>query len=237
MLDRQDILPTEDVAFLQAYEWMYNTKDRSRVSVEKKCKKWKPYSSIAARYLYRALDMGLTKNEFHLYKQKVGGIMHFPNEIMIYEILICSMPEEEFKRRWEKWKNKWYEYSEQMGRSAEETEEVVNNIMATEYPRNVWKYNQIVGFVEIAIGPRDIAFNVQKTLDKRIQAVGKTKHYIQDMMTNGMHFSFNSMTNAEIVAKVDIYLDSIEKEITKPFCLYRDTYNNTKNHIDFKGVV
>lgn len=68
MLDRQDILPTEDVAFLQAYEWMYNTKDRSRVSVEKKCKKWKPYSSIAARYLYRALDMGLTKNEFHLYK-------------------------------------------------------------------------------------------------------------------------------------------------------------------------
>ena len=109
--------------------------------------------------------------------------------------------------------------------------------MATEYPRNVWKYNQIVGFVEIAIGPRDIAFNVQKTLDKRIQAVGKTKHYIQDMMTNGMHFSFNSMTNAEIVAKVDIYLDSIEKEITKPFCLYRDTYNNTKNHIDFKGVV
>ena len=30
--------------------------------------KWKPYSSIAARYLYYALDMGMTKEEFHLHK-------------------------------------------------------------------------------------------------------------------------------------------------------------------------
>lgn len=68
VLDRPDILPTEDVAFLQAYEWLYKTKDRSKESVEKRCKKWKPYSSVAARYLYRALDSGLTKEEFHLYK-------------------------------------------------------------------------------------------------------------------------------------------------------------------------
>ena len=68
VLDRQDILPTEDVAFLQAYEWLYKTTDRSSTSIINKCKKWKPYSSIAARYLYRALDSGLTKTEFHLYK-------------------------------------------------------------------------------------------------------------------------------------------------------------------------
>ena len=37
-------------------------------NVLNKCKKWKPYSSIAARYLYRALDAGLTKEEFHLFK-------------------------------------------------------------------------------------------------------------------------------------------------------------------------
>lgn len=68
VLDRQDILPTEDVAFLQSYKWMYKTDDVSKHSVLKKCKKWSPYSSIAARYLYRALDMGFTKEEFHLYK-------------------------------------------------------------------------------------------------------------------------------------------------------------------------
>ena len=67
-LDRQDILPFEDVAFLQSYCWMYKTDDRSKDSVIKKCKKWKPYSSIAARYLYRALDMGFTKEKFRLQK-------------------------------------------------------------------------------------------------------------------------------------------------------------------------
>lgn len=71
VLNRQDILPYEDMAFLQSYEWLYKTKNRSKESIEKRCKKWKPYSSIAARYLYRALDLGLTKNEFHLYMQEV----------------------------------------------------------------------------------------------------------------------------------------------------------------------
>lgn len=68
VLDRQDILPSEDIAFIQAYEWMYKTTDRSKESIEKRCTKWKPYSSIAARYLYRALDAGFTKKEFHLFK-------------------------------------------------------------------------------------------------------------------------------------------------------------------------
>ncbi|MCC8014242.1 MAG: hypothetical protein LIO87_03520 [Eubacterium sp.] len=68
VLDCPDVLPVEDAAFLQAYKWLYKTEDCSEKSVYKKCKKWKPYSSIAARYLYRALDMGYTKKEFHLFK-------------------------------------------------------------------------------------------------------------------------------------------------------------------------
>lgn len=66
VLDRPDILPYEDVAFLQSYKWLYNTNDINKESIKKKCKKWKPYSSIASRYLYRALDSGLTKEAFHL---------------------------------------------------------------------------------------------------------------------------------------------------------------------------
>ena len=68
VLDRQNILPYEDGAFLQAYKWMFKTDDLSPTAIKRKCKKWEPYSSIAARYLYRALDDGLTKREFHLHK-------------------------------------------------------------------------------------------------------------------------------------------------------------------------
>lgn len=69
VLDRQDVLPVEDGAFLQGYSWVYKTKDFNPKSIEKKCKKWKPYSSIAARFMYKALDQGLTKSEFHLFKE------------------------------------------------------------------------------------------------------------------------------------------------------------------------
>lgn len=68
VLDRQDILPVEDGAFLQVYRWMYKTDDCSEKAINKKCDKWKPYSSIASRFCYEALDAGMTKTEFHLFK-------------------------------------------------------------------------------------------------------------------------------------------------------------------------
>ena len=71
VLGRPDVLPFEDGAFLQTYRWLYKTSDCSAKSVIKKCQKWKPYSSVAARYFYRALDMGLTKKDFHLFKEEL----------------------------------------------------------------------------------------------------------------------------------------------------------------------
>jgi DNA-3-methyladenine glycosylase II len=68
VLNRPDVLPVEDTAFLQGYGWAYKTNDYATAAIFAKCKKWKPYSSIAARFLYRALDNGLTKEEFHLFK-------------------------------------------------------------------------------------------------------------------------------------------------------------------------
>lgn len=62
-LQRDDVLPYEDGAFLQAYRWLYHTKRCEQKSIERRCKKWKPYTSIGARYLYIALDSGLTKRD------------------------------------------------------------------------------------------------------------------------------------------------------------------------------
>ena len=61
VLQREDVLPFEDGAFMQSFRWLYGLKNPSRETVIKRCRKWKPYSSIAARYMYRALDMGMTK--------------------------------------------------------------------------------------------------------------------------------------------------------------------------------
>lgn len=69
VLDRQNILPVEDGAFLQVFRWMYKTATCTEKEVMQKCKKWSPYSTIASRFCYRALDTGLTKKEFHLFKE------------------------------------------------------------------------------------------------------------------------------------------------------------------------
>ena len=69
-LNREDVLPNEDGAFLQAYKWLYNTKIIKKESIEKRCKKWKPYTSLGAKYLYRALDTGLTKIEINTFLNK-----------------------------------------------------------------------------------------------------------------------------------------------------------------------
>lgn len=69
VLDRPNIIPFEDGAFLQVYRWAYKTDDCSEKAVHQKCKKWSPYATIASRFFYRALDAGMTKEEFHLFKK------------------------------------------------------------------------------------------------------------------------------------------------------------------------
>ena len=69
-LRRDDVLPVEDVAFLQAFKWLYGYKNPSRETIAKRCRKWKPYSSVAARYMYVALDSGLTKIPVEVFLSK-----------------------------------------------------------------------------------------------------------------------------------------------------------------------
>jgi DNA-3-methyladenine glycosylase II len=57
----QDVLPYDDAAFLQTFKWLYKKQKVNKNIVQNKCHKWSPYSSLGARYFYKALDTGLTK--------------------------------------------------------------------------------------------------------------------------------------------------------------------------------
>jgi DNA-3-methyladenine glycosylase II len=68
VMDRENVLPFEDMAFLQALVWYHGLLSVPKINeIKVMCKKWEPYSSIAARYLYKALDNGLTKKVFEEY--------------------------------------------------------------------------------------------------------------------------------------------------------------------------
>ena len=60
-LGRQDILPVEDGALRQSFEWLYGAPLANKEVRQVVCSLWRPYSSVAVRYLYRALNNGLVK--------------------------------------------------------------------------------------------------------------------------------------------------------------------------------
>ena len=162
--------------------------------------------------------------------------MLFPDEKIIFEIPIYLMPKSVFDEKWAQWKSKWYEIIKQRGRSQGEINETMSLIMRGQYPRNIWKYNQIVGFVEVSITSRDIVFNECRTLDKKIRAITNKKHFIQDLHTIGKHFPIDNLENKELVNYIDEYITSIKHNLPGKMCLDLDTYERIKHHIDFKGI-
>lgn len=60
-LERPDVLPVEDGAFRQSFEWLYEASPSSPEVQKVICSLWNPYSSTAARYLYRALNNGVVQ--------------------------------------------------------------------------------------------------------------------------------------------------------------------------------
>lgn len=64
VLNRLDVLPYEDGAFIQAFEQLYGIVEGNKMKKQTReyCKKWSPYTSLAARYLYLALDNGYLNN-------------------------------------------------------------------------------------------------------------------------------------------------------------------------------
>jgi len=64
-LGKENILPYEDSAYQQAFLWYHEIISLpSKPEIIRLCDKWSPYNSAAARYLYQALDNGLTKKPF-----------------------------------------------------------------------------------------------------------------------------------------------------------------------------
>lgn len=58
-LGRPDVLPVEDGAVRQVFRWVYGAPLTDDNVCEVVCSLWRPYSSTAVQYMYRALNMGV----------------------------------------------------------------------------------------------------------------------------------------------------------------------------------
>ena len=62
-LERPDVLSVEDGAVRQVFRWLYGAPITDENLREVVCSLWRPYSSTAVRYMYRALNRGLLAQE------------------------------------------------------------------------------------------------------------------------------------------------------------------------------
>lgn len=131
---------------------------------------------------------------------------------ILFEIPIYSMSEKEFNKRWKKRKDYLYN----MFISGRNTEEDARRFVSDScFPKCVWKYNQIIGFIRISVSKRDVWFDIYRSLDKIYYANSKTKHFIQNMHANGTHFYVSNLTNEYIKPNILETLKSIEKNSLK----------------------
>lgn len=153
----------------------------------------------------------------------------------LFEIPVYAMNEKEFDKRWGKKKSKMYEELVKHGHTEECAKEMIYSLC---FPNSVWKYNQVIGFINISISRTDVWFDIYLSLDKRFCAVSKKKHFVQDIHANGTHFYTSDKSNDDIKQTIRTWLKMIEKDyLRNSFYVDYSSYNAIINYIDIKQMM
>ena len=156
-------------------------------------------------------------------------------EKILFEIPIYSMPQKVFDNKWKKFKQQKIEKYLKINNELGDYEYWLNKM---HFPVSVWKYNQIVGYIQILIKNKDIIFELFITEDKSIHYNGKSKHFIIYSPTIGLHFFTDDKNDQEIKSEINKFLSMIEDEfINKKFFIDLTTYNNLINNINIKQII
>ena len=128
------------------------------------------------------------------------------NEVTLFEIPIYSMEEKEFNRRWDK-EIKKYIY----------TNEQYNQIRNTFFPKNLWKYNQIIGYIVINLVKYDYGIDINfewYKIDKKLYRFNSNeKNFVQNESLIGYQFFVDeSDSNNEIKNEIIELLDDLIKD-------------------------
>lgn len=153
----------------------------------------------------------------------------------LFEIPIYAMSEKEFNKRWEKKKAELYDTFVSHGTTEEHARLYVSDSC---FPRCLWKYNQIIGYIRISVSRHDVWFDVYRSLDKIYYADSKQKHFIEDIHANGTHFYVSKQSDEEIKQDIREMLKSIEKEhLRKSFYVDYSTFDNIFEYMNIQEIM
>lgn len=154
---------------------------------------------------------------------------------ILFEIPIYSMSENEFDKRWKKIKDYLYSIFIDGGHTEDDAKFFV---LQSCFPKCVWKYNQIIGYIRVSVSKHDVWLDIYRSLDKRYYAKSKHKHFIQNTPTNGTHFYVSNPTNEYIKQNIHEWLEEIEKNyLKKRFYVDYSIFNNIIEYVDIAQIM
>ena len=145
------------------------------------------------------------------------------------------MTEKEFNKRWNRKKADLYDMFIAHGHTEKSAKEGVNSSC---FPRSLWRYNQIIGYIQISVSRSDIWFELYRSLDRIYYADSKYRHFIQSLQTNGTHFYAADGNNEYIKNNIKEWLETIEKDyLRKSFYVDYSVFENVIDFIDISAIM
>lgn len=109
------------------------------------------------------------------------------------------------------------------------------------YPKRLWEYNHIVGYITIGYEFGDICFKVHlpRPEIKRYYWKSRKKIFLYDIHTNGTHFRINKkMNNQDVQEEIHNMFNSIVKiHVPKRFYVDREAFDNLNSNIDYLKII
>jgi len=153
----------------------------------------------------------------------------------LFEIPIYAMSEKEFNKRWDRQKTKMYDMFINGGYTEKSAQLGISSCC---FPRCIWKYNQIVGYIVISVSRSDVWFDIYRSLDDIYYADSKCKHFIQNIQANGTHFYAADRDTKYIKNNILKWLKCFEKDhLKKSFFVDYATFNNIFEYVDIKQIM
>ena len=154
----------------------------------------------------------------------------------IFEIPIYPTCETAFYRKWTSFiENQSLEWLNG-GWNIEDAQREIRSIY---FPKTIWKYAQIIGYLTIDISKNEISFNVYLPLGKKhFPYNSSTKNFPQSLQPNDAHvYIEEKMTNRNIRAKILEMIEQIQKAHFPKYYLDLTVFQNVIDYIDFQKIL
>ncbi|GAB6107837.1 hypothetical protein [Fusibacter bizertensis] len=155
--------------------------------------------------------------------------------VLLYEIPIYSSTEEKYNQKLKKNIEKIVYECISNGWENEKISPVIKNQHEDFF---IWKYNNIVGYINITINKSDIFLELYKSDCERYVAFTKTKHYFKKMYLNGMHFRIDRFdSSVEINEEIMKYIVEImNNHLRKNTHIDLESFHTLSRFIDYKDI-